>query len=86
MFQPTHMLISRSQKTPVQLLPSEQGFKVLTEPEWQRHSEPAFEMRSKQGFFCKGIPVVGYRLEPIALDVQPASAENLASVGSVALR
>jgi len=73
MFNPTHVLVTRSQKTPVQLVASEKGFKVLTEVEWQRGSEPAFEMRSRQGFFCQGIPVVGYSLQPIALDVVPAT-------------
>lgn len=67
MFNPTHLLVSRTRKTPVQLLPSEHGFKILTEPEWQRDREPAFEMRPKQGFFCQGMPVVGYSLQPIEL-------------------
>ena len=67
MFYPTHLLVSRSRQTPVQLIPAEQGFKIITEPEWQRGSEPAFEMRPKQGFFCQGIPVVGYCLQPIEL-------------------
>lgn len=78
MFHPTHVLVSRSRQTPVQLVPSQQGFKVLTEPEWQRGQEPAFELRSKQGFFCQGIPVVGYRLEPIAT-VQSTTAEAAVS-------
>jgi hypothetical protein len=67
MFQPTHLLVSRTRQTPVQLITSEHGFRALTEPEWQRGSEPAFEIRPKQGFFCQDIPVVGYRLEPIAM-------------------
>ncbi len=67
MFTPTHYLVSRSRKTPVQLVPSANGFQVLTEPEWQQGKEAAFEMRARQGFFCQGIPVVGYRLQPIAL-------------------
>lgn len=70
MFHPTHVLVSRSRKTPVELISSEHGFKVITESEWQQGSEPAFEIRSKQGFFCKGIPVVGFSLEPLELDVQ----------------
>ncbi|WAL60102.1 hypothetical protein [Thermocoleostomius sinensis] len=71
MFTPTHFLVSRSRKTPVQLIPSASGFKILTEPEWQQGKEPAFEIRSRQGFFCQGVSVVGYRLEPIAVAVTP---------------
>jgi hypothetical protein len=74
MFQPTHVLVSRSRQTPVQLIPSEKGFKVMTEPEWQRGGEPAFEIRPKQGFFCQGIPVVGYSLQPIAVEAQATQA------------
>lgn len=73
MFQPTHLLVSRTRQTPVQLIAAEHGFKIITEPEWQRGSEPAFEIRSKQGFFCQGIPVVGYSLQPIELIAQPAA-------------
>lgn len=65
MFHPTHFLVSRSRQIPVQIVPSQHGFKVLTEQEWRRGSEPAFEMRTKQGFFCQGVPVVGYSLQPI---------------------
>lgn len=65
MFSPTHFLISRSRKTPVQLIPSSNGFKVLTESEWQLEREPAFEIRARQGFFCQGVPVVGYSIQPI---------------------
>ena len=38
---------------------------LLTEAEWQQQRQPAFEMRSKLGFFCHGIPVVGYSLQPL---------------------
>lgn len=69
MFQPTHYLVSRSKKIPVQLVPSTNGFKILTEPEWQRGAEAAFEMRVRQGFFCQGIPIVGYSLQPIDVEV-----------------
>jgi hypothetical protein len=75
MFHPTHLLVSRSRRTPVQLIPSEHGCKILTESEWQRGVEPAFEMRSKQGFFCQSIPVVGYSLQPIQLEEQLAELE-----------
>jgi hypothetical protein len=78
MFTPTHLLVSRSRQTPVQLIPAEKGFKILTEPEWQRGSEPAFEIRPKQGFFCQGMSVVGYSLQPINVDAatQPTSQEH----------
>jgi hypothetical protein len=65
MFTPTHLLVTRTKKTPVQLIPSGQGFKILTEIEAQRGTEPIFEMRNKLGFFCQDIAVVGYALEPI---------------------
>lgn len=70
LFQPTHLLVSRARQTPVQLIPSEQGCKIITELEWQRGREPAFEIRPKQGFFCQGIPVVGYSLQPLAVEAQ----------------
>lgn len=70
MFHPTHLLVSRSRQTPVQLIASEQGFKVMTEIEVQQGREPAFELRSKQGFFCQGILVVGYSLQPISLETE----------------
>jgi len=66
MFNPTHQLVSRSRKTPVQLVPADKGYALLTETEWQRGSAPSFEIRPKLGIFCKGVPIVGYRLEPIA--------------------
>jgi hypothetical protein len=73
MFQPTHLLVSRSRQTPVQLIASEHGFKVMTEIEVQQGREPAFELRSKQGFFCQGILVVGYSLQPISLETEASS-------------
>ena len=78
MFTPTHLLVSRSRQTPVQLISNETGFKILTESEFERGSQPAFEIRPRQGFFCQGIPVVGFALEPIAMDTATAS-ENAAS-------
>lgn len=69
MFQPTHLLITRSRQTPVQLIPTTQGMQVLTEVEWQQGRSAAFELRPRQGFFCRGVPVVGYSLQPIAASV-----------------
>lgn len=83
MFTPTHFLVSRSRKTPVKLMPSANGFKILTEPEWQQGKEPAFEIRSRQGFFCQGVLVVGYNLEPIAVAASPTSTTETSAEGSV---
>ena len=76
MFNPTHVLVSRSRQTPVQLISSESGYKLLTEPEWEQGREPAFEMRPRQGFFCQGISVVGFKLEPIALEAATSQTEE----------
>lgn len=76
MFQPTHLLVSRSRKTPVQLVSSANGFQLLTESEFLSGSQPAFEMRPHLGVFCKDVLVVGYCLEPMrvaAPDVAQAS-------------
>ena len=73
MFKPTHLLVSRSRQTPVQLIQNAKGFSLLTQPEWQQGREPAFEMRSKLGFFCQGIQVVGYNLQPLVAAASPAT-------------
>ena len=65
MFRPTHLLVSRSQSTPVQLIKSPEGFFLVTETEWQEQSQPAFEIRPQRGFFCKGISLLGYSLQPL---------------------
>ena len=75
MFSPTHLLVCRSQSTPVHLIPSPSGFFLVTETEWQQKSKPGFELHSKRGFFCHGIPVVGYTLQP--LDPQLKKAESI---------
>ncbi len=69
MFIPTHLLLSRSRSTPVKLVHSTQGFFLVTESEWQQQQKPAFEMRSHRGFFCQGIPVLGYTLQPIETQI-----------------
>lgn len=76
MFNATHLLVSRSRKTPVRLVSSEKGFKLITEQEWQQGSDPAFEMRPKQGFFCRDILVVGYSLQPIALEAPHSTTQG----------
>ncbi len=77
MFRPTHLLVSRSQSTPVQLIKSPEGFFLVTKTEWQEQRQPAFEIRPQRGFFCKGFPLLGYSLQP--LDTQ-ASQTKFASV------
>lgn len=72
MFEPTHLLVSRSRQTPVQLVPNPQGFSLLTESEWQQQRQPAFELHQSRGFFCQGIPVVGYSLQPLAIEERVA--------------
>ncbi len=77
MFRPTHLLVSRSRSTPVQLVQNTQGFFLVNESEWQQQQKPAFEMRSNRGFFCQGIPVLGYTLQPLDTQMnltKPASA------------
>ena len=65
MFRPTHLLVSRSQSTPVQLATSPKGFFLITETEWREQSQPAFEIRPQRGFFCKGFALIGYSLQPL---------------------
>jgi hypothetical protein len=79
MFSPTHVLISRSKRTPVQLVASPKGYQLYTEPEWQSGKSPAFELRSKLGLFCQGIQVVGFHLEPMDA-VTTASQSQSATV------
>jgi hypothetical protein len=73
MFKPTHLLVSRSRQTPVCLLNTAKGFALATEDEWRRNRQPAFEMRSRLGFFCHGTPVVGYNLQPLATSTSQES-------------
>jgi hypothetical protein len=63
MFSPTHYLVTKNRKTPVQVIPAKECFKLLTEFEAEKGKEPAFEMRPRQGFFCKDVLVLGYSLE-----------------------
>ena len=67
MFNPTHLLVSRSKQTPVQLVRSSRGFALVTETEWRRHCQPTFELHPKRGIFCKGVQVVGYSLQPLKI-------------------
>ena len=65
LFQPTHWLVSRRIKTPVQLIPTRKGFQLMSERDYQRDADPAFEMRPHLGIFCRDIPVIGYSVKPI---------------------
>ncbi|MFM7449515.1 MAG: hypothetical protein ACKO24_13080 [Leptolyngbyaceae cyanobacterium] len=81
MFTPSHQLISRSRKTPVQLIPNGKGFYLTTAVEYQTGQEPAFEIRPRLGIYCKGTPIVGYRLEPLSAEVE-ATATSPVSTSS----
>jgi hypothetical protein len=76
MFSPSHVLISRTRETPVQLVASRGGYKLYTEIDWQRGQEPAFELRPKQGLFCRGVHVVGFRLAPLASEEAEAASPS----------
>ncbi len=76
MFRPTHLLVSRSRSTPVQLVSSPKGFFLVTEPEWQQQRQPAFEMHPQRGFFCQGIPVLGYSLQPLHAQVSLSTPQS----------
>jgi hypothetical protein len=65
MFLPTHVLISRAKATPVQLVAAPGGYHLYTEADWQQGRTPAFELKPKQGIYCQGVQVVGFRLQPI---------------------
>lgn len=66
MFQPTHLLVSRSRQVPVRVVSQGETSKIYTEQEWGKTQEPAFELHSKLGMFCRGVQVLGYELEPMS--------------------
>jgi hypothetical protein len=74
-FNPTHFLVSRTKETPVQLVAGPQGYWLYTESEWQRAATPAFEMRPKLGFYCRGQQVVGFRLQPLSTEIAAAQPQ-----------
>lgn len=82
MFEPTHVLISRSKEIPVRLAHGPKGLLVFTESEWQKRCQPAFEVRPKLGFFCKDILVTGYRLAPIQTEQSTVAPEVTPAVVS----
>lgn len=65
-FTPTHVLVSRTKETPVQLVAGQKGYWLYTEAEAQKSGPPAFELRPKLGIYCRGQQVVGFRLQPLA--------------------
>ncbi|HEY9737831.1 MAG TPA: hypothetical protein V6D06_16175 [Trichocoleus sp.] len=81
MFQPTHLLVSRSRQTPVQIAARSQGYALYTEKEWQQGRNPAFEMRAKLGIFCQGVPVVGYSLQPLETQISAGNSPTPAATG-----
>lgn len=64
-FTPTHVLVSRTKETPVQLVAGQKGYWLYTESEAQKRRQPAFELRPKLGLYCYGQPVVGFHLQPL---------------------
>lgn len=70
MFQPTHWLVARNAKTPVQLVPTQRGVQLVTQREYEQGVPPAFEMRPHLGIFCRDVPVIGYTLEPMPIAAQ----------------
>jgi hypothetical protein len=79
MFSPTHLLISRTRETPVQLVATREGYCLYTEAEWQQGKDAAFELKPKQGLFCKGVSVVGFRLEPMKHEAKSSASPSLES-------
>jgi hypothetical protein len=79
MFHPTHWLVSRHRKTPVQLVPSASGFHLMTVQEAESSKTAAFELRARLGIFCQGIQIVGHRLEPMAIATPIPLPNNVAS-------
>lgn len=79
-FNPTHLLVSRTRQVPVQLVKQQQSLQLVTEAEWQNGDEPAFEFQPKRGFFCKGIQIVGYSLQPIAAGLEAKQTTSTKSV------
>lgn len=76
LFQPTHVLVSRTRETPVQLIPTQRGYALYTQSEWEKGRQPAFELRAKLGIFCLNTPVIGYNLQPLAPNSVVADAST----------
>ena len=80
MFSPTHMLVSAAKQTPVRVVRGPQGFFLVTEQEWKQGRKPLFEIRPKRRFFCNGIQVLGYSLQPLATQAKSTESEPTATV------
>ncbi len=78
-FVPTHTLVSRTRRVPVLVQSKGDCSWVYTEAEWGQAHAPAFELRPKLGMSCQGVPVLGYRLEPLTAEntAAPAPTEEL---------
>ena len=74
MFTPTHVLISRTKTTPVQLMTAQGNYQLYTEADCQQGRPASFELKPKQGIFCQGVQVVGFRLEPLEGKAEKVSA------------
>lgn len=75
MFQPTHHLVSKTRRIPVQLITTPQGASLLTEDEWRKGTPPAFSIHPKRGFFCHDVQVLGFNLEPIEQTSEQAGGQ-----------
>ena len=74
MFQPTHWLVSRSRRVPVVVQSQGEKAWVFTENEWGQTEAPAFEFHARMGMYCKGVQVLGYTLEPMAVAAEAVEA------------
>ena len=79
MFSPTHLLISRSKTTPVQLVAARGCYQLYTEADWQQGKTPSFELKPKQGIFCRGVQVVGFQLQPMDADASTSESSAVQS-------
>jgi hypothetical protein len=69
MFEPTHVLVSRTRRVPVMVTTGGDKSAIYTQAEWEQNRTPAFELHSKLGIFCRGVQVIGHHLEPIEAGV-----------------
>lgn len=79
MFSPTHVLVSRTKETPVQLMATRGGYQLYTEADWQQGRAASFELKPKQGIFCQGVQVVGFRLAPLDTTAEASASTQTTS-------
>ncbi|MEO0826506.1 MAG: hypothetical protein AAFW84_28875 [Cyanobacteria bacterium J06635_15] len=82
MFNPTHILISRSRKVPVMLKSGRECLLIFTQQEWEQQRTPAFNVHPKLGIYCQGISVIGYRLEPIQRSPMEPESSSAAPISA----